>query len=101
MAKIMTKYSPNLWNDESVLTPCTPYVTRGSSKCSIVADIDILRYLRIDTHFAEDIITLGTDKWKVYPMYKRDTTTRIDFGSSYGPIQHSGTLAYALRYDGP
>jgi hypothetical protein len=94
------KYGPNAWNGESVLCPVQPYIDRGSSKASFIADLGIVRLLRIDNYAPGDIITLGSDRWRVYPVYKKDAAIRISNG--IGTIgQHSGTFGIALRYFGP
>lgn len=97
---LMVKYSPNAWNNEATLFPVQPYITRGSNKMSFIADIDAIRYLRIDNYMPGDIITIGTDKWKVYPVYKKNSTLRL-LAANSSAFQHSGTIGYAVRYYGP
>lgn len=90
---------PNTWNGETILLPYPVYVPRTSgSKVTLVADLKHIRACRIDYHEPGDIITLGADKWKLYPCYRKDATNRN--GNSSGAT-HSGTLAYAVRYTGP
>lgn len=91
---LMAAYQPNLWNGEAALVPIQPYITRGSNKVSIIADLANARYVRLDNLNVEDTITLGTDVWKVYPFYRRDSANRNGIASS------SGTLGWAVRYDG-
>ena len=82
---------------QTVLVPIQPFVPRGSNKMSMVADLLYARYVRLDTLNPGDIVTFGGDSWKVYPVYKRDGTTR----SPSTGVTHSGTHGYAIRYDGP
>jgi hypothetical protein len=90
-------YSPNTWNLEALLIPYQVYMPRTSgSKQTLVADLKHVRMVRIDYLEPGDIITLGPDKWKVYPWFRKDTAAR-DGGSQ---ISHSGTLGYAVRYTG-
>jgi len=89
---------PNNWNSESVLVPIQVFVPRTSgNKMSMLADLAHARYLRIDNHAPGEIITLGSDRWKAYPWYKKDSANR-NGGSS---LTHSGTMGWAVRYDGP
>lgn len=89
---------PSAWNDETVLLPFPVYVSRSTgNKISLVADLKHIRHCRIDYHDPGDVITLGTDKWKLFPWYKKNTTTRIGGFS----VRHSGTVGFAVRYDGP
>lgn len=88
---------PNAWNGEAVLMPIQPSVSRGSGWRSIAGSLAHARYLRIDNYVPGDIITLGTDRWRVYPWFRKLAAARD--GGSY--VTHSGTLGWAVRYDGP
>jgi hypothetical protein len=88
---------PSSWNGEAVLFPIIPMVLRLNSKKNHVAEIKNARFLRIDNYEAGQIITYGTDKWKVFPFYKKDILNR-DGG---GYRDSSGTFGWAIRYDGP
>lgn len=89
--------SPNVWNSESVLLPITVATFVASNKHVIVANIDIARYVRIDNYNPLQVITLGGERWKIYPAYKKNSESR-DGGAYAG---HSGTIGMAVRYDGP
>lgn len=88
---------PNAWNGESVLLPIQMYVDRGSSKRSMVSELGHARHVRIDNIDPGQIITLGSDSWKVYPWYQKNAAERD--GTTGGT--HTGTLGWAVRYDGP
>jgi hypothetical protein len=94
----LNAYQPNAWNGETVLLPYPVYMARTSgNKQTLVADFKHIRHCRIDYHQPGEIITLGPDDWKIYPWFNKSTVNR-DGGAS---LNHSGTLAYALRYTGP
>lgn len=82
---------------QTTLVPIQPHIDRGSTKRSIVLDLLYARFVRLDTLNPGDVITFGADKWKVYPVYKRDATARTPATNA----THSGTYGYAIRYDGP
>jgi hypothetical protein len=88
---------PNTWNGETVLMPIQPSVARGSGWRSIVGDLAHARYVRNDNLAPGEIITLGPDRWRVYPWFRKFAAAR-DGGKV---ITHSGTLGWAIRYDGP
>lgn len=89
---------PSAWNDESVLLPFHIFIVRSSgAKVSLLADLKNLRHCRIDNLDPGQILTLGSDKWKVYPWYRKNAADRDQTSSTY---QYSGTLGYAVRYDG-
>lgn len=88
---------PNAWNNESPLIPIQGHVWAASSKCSLAVDVRNARYVRLDNYEPGQIVTLGSDRWKVFPFYKRNVASR-DAGNY---IDHTGTFGWAIRYDGP
>lgn len=88
---------PNAWNGETALLPIQPALNRGSSKVSLLLDLAHARYLRNDNLAPQSIITLGSDRWRVYPWYALNATNR----NGGFDVAHSGTLGFAVRYDGP
>ncbi|MBP8005343.1 MAG: hypothetical protein KAZ18_00345 [Acinetobacter sp.] len=88
---------PAAWSSESVLLPIQPTLIRASNKTSLIADIENARYLRIDNHEPEQILTLGTDKWMVFPFHRKNVVVR----NGGTQIDHTGTFGWAIRYDGP
>jgi hypothetical protein len=88
---------PNSWNSEAVLLPVRCYKFRASNKVSLVADLEHSRYTRIDNYAPGEIITIGSDRWKVFPCYRKNTAAR-NGGASIG---HTGTFGWAIRYEGP
>lgn len=89
---------PSGWNSEATLLPLRAYKQRPSFKASLVADIANARLLRIDNLTPGDILTLGADKWKIVPWYRKDASAR---NGSTTSINHSGTFGWAIRYQGP
>jgi hypothetical protein len=90
-------YSPNAWNSQSILLPIQIANLRLSSKISLIGELAHARFCRNDFIDPGAVITLGADRWKVYPMWEKNTSVRD--GVVRGT--HSGTLAIAVRYDGP
>lgn len=88
--------SPNSWNGEAVLLPVTVYATRGSGFISCVAELAHARFLAIDNVSDRQVITLGTDKWMVYPWWRRGPRAMPP-----GNVADTATLGHAIRYDGP
>jgi hypothetical protein len=84
----------NQWNGQAPLIPVHVYIDRGSSKLSIIASLLHVRYINMGNLAPEQIVTLGPDRWKVYPFFRK--------GSVYAPSgSDSGWMAIAVRYDGP
>lgn len=90
---------PNLANNANVLVPIKAIQYRNSNGRTIIANLFNARYLRIDNINPGEIITFGSERWKVYPMYRKDTVQRNGLAWSTGAM-HSGTWGYAVRYTG-
>ncbi|MCP8465187.1 hypothetical protein NK553_14640 [Pseudomonas sp. ZM23] len=88
---------PNAWNSEAILLPIRVFLPRPSNKLSLVADIEHARYTRVDNYTPGDIITLGADRWKVFPWYLKNAAARTGGAN----VTHSGTFGWAVRYEGP
>lgn len=88
---------PSAWNGEAVLLPLRLFFVRPSNRISLIVDHEHARLLRIDNLSPRDVLTLGTDKWKVYPWHKKNVSAR-NGGSG---VDHTGTFGWAVRYLGP
>lgn len=88
---------PNAFNGETCLVPIQPIVNAASSKTVMVAALQHARYARIDNYAPQDILTLGSDRWCMYPWMAKNVASR----NGGGGVAHTGTLGWAIRYDGP
>lgn len=84
---------PNVWNGESPLLPFRAYRRLAETKISLVADMKNARHCRIDNFNDQEIITIGSDQWQIFPFHKRSMTSR---NAGY-LIDHTGTFGWALR----
>jgi hypothetical protein len=89
-------FQPSAWNAEAVLLPLRCYFRRPSSMLSLIADCEHARLVRIDNLTPGDVLTLGSDKWKVYPWHRKNVAAR----NGGGGVDHTGTLGWAVRYLG-
>jgi hypothetical protein len=88
---------PNSYNNESVLIPIKGFLPRASDKFSQTLEVENARHMRIDNYQNEDIITLGLDKWMVFPWFVKNTAVR----NGGDDVLHTGTFGWAIRYEGP
>ena len=88
---------PSVWNSEATLLPLRVFKLRPSFKASLVIDLVNARHIRVDNFTPGDILTLGADRWKVYPWYIKNSALR-NGGTG---INHTGTFGWAIRYQGP
>lgn len=91
--------NPNAWNSEAILIPLRAYASRPSGFYSPVLELAHARGIRIDNLTDQQIITIGSDKWKIYPVFKRSSWSY----QSSPPAQGTGSwyAGHAIRYDGP
>lgn len=92
----MLAYSPNAWNDQIVLIPINVVSRAASSKFQVVAELRHARVMRNDNYNDLDIIEIGSDKWRVYSIFRKNIAVR----NAGAGVEHSGTFAHAIRYDG-
>lgn len=81
--------SPNAFNSRSILIPIRVYAPRTSGFVSVVLECAHSRFVNAANLSAEQIITLGSDKWKIYPWWSKNPPLAI------------ANCAHAFRYDGP
>lgn len=86
---------PNLWNNEAILVPIKPSIDMGAQKVAIVGNITYARYIKINNYNSGDLITLGPDRWKVYPWYIKNSANLGGYGND------TGNFGWAIRYGGP
>lgn len=89
---------PSAWNTEAVLLPMRAWKSRPSFKASLIADLEHARHIRIDNLAPGDVLTLGPDSWKVFPWYRKNSAERNGVNDAR---DHTGTLGWAIRYEGP
>lgn len=85
---------PNQWNGESILLPVRCYASRASGFKSPVLECAHLRFTNIANLSDGQIITLGSDRWMVFPLARRGGAAGVPgTGSVWG--------GHAFHYDGP
>lgn len=100
---------PNTWNDEIVLLPIRLFAVGKTALTAastqrypqnryLVGELQDCRYCRNTYHPPGSIVTIGQDRWKIYPHLQRNTSVP-NAGNTVA--SHSGTFAFAVRYDGP
>lgn len=89
---------PSAWNTETVLLPIQAWSEYyGSSKVALVVDVAHARAVKINNLTPGQTISYGSESWKVYPWYKKDTSSPNGTG---GGMAHTGCMGWAIRYDG-
>ncbi len=96
----LIKRNPNVWNNQTVLVPYIISTQRASGFYSKLGNFSAARLCRITNFAAGDIVTLGSDKYMVFPFYRKNTEYPDGFQNPNG-ANASGTLGWAIVYDGP
>lgn len=100
LARDLVPYGPNTFNSQATLVPVHVYASRPDVFCSILGETGHTRYINIKHYNIGDIITLGAEKWMVFPHQKKSSSTLTD-GNTILESGNTGLLGFAVRYDGP
>ncbi len=87
--------SPNTWNSQALLVPMHLKVRMASTLDMYIGYIEHVRLIRVDNYEPGDIITLGSDQWKVFPAVEKNSAAR---NGETAETAHSGTVGFAIRY---
>jgi hypothetical protein len=90
--------SPNTWNQQAHLIPIH-LQWAATANFMYLGYVEHLRFIRVNNYNIGDIVILGSDKWKVFPWNFKSLTTPNGPGANGS--SNSGTLGFAVRYDGP
>lgn len=92
---------PSAWSSASLLLPIQIVARQPSNKVSILAEVKNARYIRLLNYEPEQIISLGDERWKIFPFHKKNSAVPNGSDLESSPIDHTGTFGWAIRYDGP
>jgi len=101
LADPLHQRQPNLWNSHAVLLPIWLFFPRPDSFYSPLGHVERMRTIRVANYNLGDVITLGPDRWMVFPWHLKDVTAPDGGLSPSGDLAHTGTFGCAVAYDGP
>lgn len=90
--------SPSSFNSGTILLPIKAYQNMGSKGYGQIVELENSRLCRIDNQAPGEVVTYGSEDWKVYPWYRKNSSVRSPVNSI---TDHSGTFGWAVRYTGP
>lgn len=97
----LLKSSPTAFNSGTILLPIKSQLTMGNNGHAVVACPVNARFCRIDNLTPGEVITFGSERWKIYPWLRKNATVRDGIYSGTNvPPDHSGTFGFAVRYLG-
>ncbi|HYE35510.1 hypothetical protein [Methylocaldum sp.] len=95
----------NAWNQQAVLLPFHLWLPRPSipATYSYLGAVAHCRALRLANYNPGDLITIGSDRWKVFPWFLKDATHPEAGGNGTGTHswESTGVYGWAIEYDGP
>ncbi len=91
----LMRYSPNAWNGQSTLFKINISIPVGSNKVQMCGELAHARLIKINFIDVGSIITLGSDKWMIFPCFRKGSAELNGTGDT------TGFFGHALRYDGP
>lgn len=94
--------NPNVFNGQTLLTPFQVWLKSADGYLQCLGHVDHVRWVKLTNYNPGDLITLGSEKWKLYPWCVHDVTYPDGKGSRYSSQSAStGVLGVAVKYDGP
>ena len=89
--------SLNPWNNGMNLVPWYLFGQNVSGNLIVLGELPQIRFVRMRHYNIGDVITIGADKWKLYPVLLKNAA---DVDPDPGDF-HSGDYGIAVAYDGP
>lgn len=96
------KTNPNVFNGQTVLTPFQLFLQNTDGHFMSVGHVGHLRFVRLTNYNPGDVVTIASDRWRVFPWFRKDTAFPLGKQAGYSDGSFStGVLGVAVRYDGP
>lgn len=94
---------PNTFNGQMVLDPVKVNIGRPDTKRSLIGDPVHVRYANILNYEPGDIVTIGADRWMVFPLLRKVVAATPKLIDEVGAVVgwQSEHIGFAVAYDGP
>ncbi|MGE0320522.1 MAG: hypothetical protein AB7I44_21400 [Hyphomicrobiaceae bacterium] len=89
--------SLNPWNNGMNLVPWYLFGLATSANLIVLGELPQIRFCRMRHYNIADVITIGADKWKLYPVLLKNAAQPDPGAGQF----HSGDYGIAVAYDGP
>lgn len=94
--------NPNTFNGQTVLTPFQLFLQNTDGHYMPIGHVEHVRFLKLTNYNPGDVIPIGSDRWKVFPWFRKDIANpdgRDQLGGAQS-VPSTGVLGVAVRYDG-
>lgn len=89
--------SLNPWNNGMNLVPWYLFGVNINGNLIVLGELPQMRFCRMRHYNIGDVITIGADKWKLYPVLLKNASQPDPPAGTY----HTGDWGIAVAYDGP
>lgn len=89
------------FNNQIILDPVLVAVTRADYKHSLVGSPKHVRHTSVLGLGMADIVSLGADRWMVFPLLIKSVGDGVPTYSTDSSIPTTGLMGFAVKYDGP
>ncbi|MCO1335464.1 hypothetical protein MO867_14085 [Microbulbifer sp. OS29] len=94
--------NPNKFNGQTILTPFNLFLQNTDGHYMSIGHVGHLRFVKLTNYNPADILTVGSERWKVFPWHRKDSAVPNGKEPNYNDGSFStGVLGIAVRYDGP
>lgn len=94
--------NPNVFNSQTLLSPFQIWLRASDGFLQCLGHVDHIRWVKLTNYNPGDVITLGSDQWKLFPWCVHDVNWPDGHSVSYSEQWSStGVLGCAVKYDGP
>jgi len=96
------KKNPNVFNNQTLLTPFELFLLNTDGNYMSIGRVEHLRFVKLTNYNPGDVITIGTQDWKLFPWHIKDPLFPDGKNRGYTSTTYStGFLGVAVKYDGP
>ena len=94
--------NPNVFNSQTLLSPFQIWLRASDGYLQCLGHVDHIRWVKLTNYNPGDVITLGSDQWKLFPWCVHDVSQPDGQSVFYGQqLPTTGVLGCAIKYDGP
>lgn len=94
------KKNPNVFNGQTILTPFQLWLKASDGFMQCLGHVGHLRFVKLKNYNPGDLITLGSEKWKLYPWHIHDIGNPDGIRNASENLGSTGILGVAVKYDG-
>jgi len=84
LAQHMMRVGPSALTGRATLAPAIIMIERTPGVFSFAGSVPDFRFVRIDNMAAGDVLTIGADQWKCFPIVRKNGPAGVENSGAYG-----------------